>query len=588
VIRSISANKPSFREVVLEPDFNLVLAEQSDTEASEEKVDPRKSTNGSGKTILLLICHFCLGSDTVRKRLVIPELAGWEFTLTLEINGREYEVTRSVDDPARVRVEGDFSDWEIQPQRLEGMDVHSFAVADWTTALGQRLYKLDPADDSSGRPSFRGLFSYAIRKGQGAFVDPFRSFLQQSSAKRDVANAHLLGIDWRVFRTTHQLLHRQENLKKAGEGIAELMSAGELGDARGLGDLEGQLLRTEGSIDVETNRLAEFRVHPRYREVQDEVSALTAAIRDRVGEAVSHRETLSFYSRAAEDETDADPTEVRRMYAEAELDFPENVVRRLEEAEDFSHRLIQNRREFLAAEIARLSQVIGALDQEVQHLGGERNAALASLDGKGSLDEFLRLREEQAKLSEHRGRLSSQIEQLRTLEGNLAHVQIELEENKLAARERLDFARENWGRVVDLFGELSGELFEDAGTLIIDIGANGKLKLDKKIERAGSQGVEEMMVFCYDLALAVAQAERDFGPRLLFHDSTIFDGVDRRQKGTAMRLAARESRAHGFQYLLCINEGDVPWDQVDAKGVRRFVRRTLTDVGDGGLLGIRY
>jgi uncharacterized protein YydD (DUF2326 family) len=588
VIRAITANKPSFHAVPLGPDFNLVLAEQSNDGANDEKDDPRKSTNGSGKTLLLLICHFCLGSDTVKHQLVIPELSGWEFTLTIEINGREYEVTRSVDNPARVRVEGDFTDWEIRPKRVEGADFDSFAVGDWTAALGKRLYELDPEDDSRGRPTFRGLFSYAVRRGQGSFVDPFRAFLGQSAASRDAANAHLLGINWRVFQKTHRLLGRREILKKASEGVDEAMRSGDLGDARELGDLEGRLLRVERSISLEADRMAEFRVHPRYREIQEEVSALTAAIRNRVGQAVSNRETLTFYQQAGEDEASVDIDEVRRLYTEAELEFPERVVRRLEEAEEFSRRLVQNRREYLNTEISRLAQDISKLDQEVQRMSSERDAALLSLEGKGALDDFLRIRQEHAEQSELRGALRSQIDQLRTLEENLAEVQIELEENKLAARESLDVSRDSWGRVVELFREFSGELFEKAGALTIDIGRNGKLKLDKKIERAGSQGVEEMMVFCYDLALAVAQAERGFGPRLLFHDSTIFDGVDRRQKGTAMRIAARESRAHEFQYLLCINEGDVPWDRVDADGVRQFVRRTLTDVGDGGLLGIRY
>ena len=84
------------------------------------------------------------------------------------------------------------------------------------------------------------------------------------------------------------------------------------------------------------------------------------------------------------------------------------------------------------------------------------------------------------------------------------------------------------------------------------------------------------------------QPRDDFGPRLLFHDSRIFDGVDARQKATAMRLAAKESQAFGFQYLLCINDGDVPWERLEEDKVRSFVRRVLTDIGDGGLLGIRY
>ena len=95
-------------------------------------------------------------------------------------------------------------------------------------------------------------------------------------------------------------------------------------------------------------------------------------------------------------------------------------------------------------------------------------------------------------------------------------------------------------------------------------------------------------MFCYDLAVATALSERNVGSRLLFHDSTIFDGVDPCQKARALRLAARQAVAADFQYLLCVNEADVPWDDLRDFALRDYVRCELTDVGDGGLLGIRY
>jgi uncharacterized protein YydD (DUF2326 family) len=197
MILAIEANEEKFKRVEVKTGFNLVLARQS----ARKKRDRRKSTNGSVKTLLLLICHFCLGSDSVRQELCIPELASWEFSLRLELGGREYRVTRSTDEPARVQVEGDFRDWRFQPARVRGAEVDSFAADEWQVALGAEVYGLDPEDRDGRRPTFGNLFRYAVRRGSGSFTDPFKSFPQQPAAERDVANAELIGVDWRPSGT---------------------------------------------------------------------------------------------------------------------------------------------------------------------------------------------------------------------------------------------------------------------------------------------------------------------------------------------------------------------------------------------------
>jgi uncharacterized protein YydD (DUF2326 family) len=363
----------------------------------------------------------------------------------------------------------------------------------------------------------------------------------------------------------------------------------ERGGVRDLGELEADLGGVEDAIGREANLLGGFRVHPRYREIEQEVGELTGAIRGRSGEAVSRREAVGFYRQAAEEEIGVEAGEVEQLYAEAEVEFGDRVIRRLEEAEEFSRRLADNRRQSLAGEIDRLEGEIAELEAEVEELDARRRRALSSIDGSGAVDEFLQIRREYEDLSDRRGALRVEIEQRRGVEEQLDQIKVGLESNKPLARESLDAARDSWQRVAALFHEFTKELFETPGTLRIEVGQYGKLRLGAKIPGAGSQGIKEMMVFCYDLALAVAGAERGFGPMLLFHDSTIFDGVDARQKASALRLAWRLSKEHDFQYLLCINDGDLPWEEdIDRKALESYFRVTLTDVDDGSLLGIRY
>lgn len=99
-----------------------------------------------------------------------------------------------------------------------------------------------------------------------------------------------------------------------------------------------------------------------------------------------------------------------------------------------------------------------------------------------------------------------------------------------------------------------------------------------------------MKVFCYDMTLATIWAQKTSSPRLLVHDSPIFDGVDERQQALALEIAAQEAEAWGFQYICTLNSDDVPWNEFsEGFKLRNFIRVSLTDESlSGSLLGIRF
>lgn len=591
MIKAVTANKGTFKPVGIDLGFNLVLAEQTKKDPNEEtETDRSKSTNGSGKTFLLLICHFCLGSKTVaREEFAIQELAGWEFSVTLEVEDCTYEVTRSVDEPSRVRVRGDLKSWELDPGDVAelGAETFSIAVEAWSKALGSKVYDLDEKDESKGRPTFGTLFRYAIRRGVGAFLDPFRSFVRQSNSVRDVSNAVFLGIDWQPFREGRRLLNDEKVVKEA-RGV-RLRLDSETSDAPlDIDKLQGELENVERRLARLEQRSRDFTVHPEYPKIEKRVTELGTTIRERSLENVSLREALGAYQKAIENAAGTGVEEVQRIYTETGVDFPEQVRRRLAEAEEFASRLVENRREYLGQEIERLKEEISDLEVEIGRLDKLRVEAIGAIDGSGSAEQLSKIRRQESELIELRGGLETQIDELQGYQRELDRLDVALANNKAKAQAHFDGARASVGRIVKLFEEFTERVLGIPGRLRIEVGKGGVLLLEPRFGPKKSQGMGELLVFCYDLALAVAGAERGFGPRLLFHDSTVFDGVDPRQKAKAIELAIEQSRIHEFRYLLCINEGDVPWDYLDGEGLRGFLRGKITDKGDGGLLGMRF
>src|SRR3546814_1627063 len=90
MIKRIWSDLATFRSVSFAEGMNIVLA---DTNADSEETE---STNGLGKTTLLRIIHFCLGSDFRReKALSHPDLAGVTFYLEFRIEETNYQVSRN-------------------------------------------------------------------------------------------------------------------------------------------------------------------------------------------------------------------------------------------------------------------------------------------------------------------------------------------------------------------------------------------------------------------------------------------------------------------------------------------------------------
>lgn len=129
MIKSVRANQPTFRQVNFEPGFNVVLADR--TKESTKK----DSRNGLGKTTLIEIIHYCLGSDG--KSLKVAQLKDWVFSLDLDIGGSRVTVSRAVAQPKLVQVQGDTAGWPVEPEAVDGKP--SLAVSDWNQLLGRGM-----------------------------------------------------------------------------------------------------------------------------------------------------------------------------------------------------------------------------------------------------------------------------------------------------------------------------------------------------------------------------------------------------------------------------------------------------------------
>ena len=580
MIIAVRSNMPSFREVEFSQGFNVVLADRT------KESTRRDSRNGLGKTTLIEIIHFCLGSQARKNQgLMVSHLKGWSFTLEMRVNDRDLIVTRRTDDPSRVTLEGDVGDFSGQRELGNGKVTRR--VRDWNLTLGELVFGLKiPEPEPKYHPTFRSLFSYLVRRGRDGYSSPFTHNRNQREWDKQVNNAFLLGLAWEQASQVQELKDEENLLNGLRRAAREGLLEGMIGT---LGNLVAERARLDTEIHRRSESLQTFRVHPRYREIEVEANDLTSSIQQLSNANLADGRLLDLYRRSLEDDEGPETDDVLDLYREVGVTMPELVRRRLDDVQTFHRQLLSNRRDYLQSEIQRIESNIGRRENRIQVDSDRRARLLTVLESHGALQEYTSLQELHLDSVARRNDIDSRITNLRRFEQGRSEVRVNRELLLQNARREFEERSETRESAINIFNSNSEALYSAPGNLVVDVEDTG-FNFNVEILRSGSQGIDNMKVFCYDLMLAQLWTTKPPFPKLLVHDSTIFDGVDERQFAQALELAEREAELKGFQYICALNSDTLPYNDFSPGfNIDQFVRIRLTDESEeGGLLGIRY
>jgi uncharacterized protein YydD (DUF2326 family) len=582
MIHSVSANMPNFKTVNFRPGFNVVLAART-KEAT--KLDSR---NGLGKSTLLEIIHFCLGANK-GETLGKSALNDWVFTLEIDLGGKRYIVSRNTTSANKIIIEGDCSSWPLKPECDKKTGQQIISRKDWTKVLGVLLFGLHVSyPDFDYAPTFRSLFSYFARRNstQGGFLNPFQQYKAQKEWDKQVNNAFLLELGWQYAAKGQALKDSLDIIKQINAEAKAGVLTGMLGST---GEIEAQKIRLESEIAQEEERLKEFKVHAQYREIENEANELTSQIHELSNLNIGDRQVLKNYEQSLDEEDDADPGTITKMFTEVGVVFPDSVSRRLNDVLSFHKQIVTNRRDFLRSEMERIEVKILKREEQILQASNLRSTKLLVLQKHGALEEYTELQKQHQEKVARLNDLSFRLENLKKFEQGKTAIKIDQALLKQQANTDLSERKAQKERAVLLFNSNSKALYQAPGNLSLEFDEKG-FKFKVEIERSGSHGIGNMKIFCYDLMLAQIWSAIRPGEMLLIHDSIIFADVDERQKALALELAASESEQKGFQYICTLNSDSLPVKDFGKDfNLHKYVALTLTDASeDGGLLGIRF
>lgn len=565
MIHRIYSSLPSFKTLEFNTGLNVLLAEKS------EGASNRQTRNRAGKTSLIEIVHFLTGANIDKKSLFkAKELNEVIFGMNFDLAGQLVDIQR-------------------QNKNRSGYILNESALAanNWRDKLGQDIFKLSSYIDEGRFPTFRSMFAYFVRRARsGAFLTPEKQAAMQGTGDYQMALMYLFGLDWQIARDWQDVRDQEKTIDE----LKKATKSGAFGSIIGTAaELRTQLTIAEDRLKQYRREVEKFKVHPQYRDMEEEADDLTRILAELSNENTIDLSSIRDLESAMESEAPPEIMDLQSVYQEAGIALPSLVSKRYEDVRRFHESVVRNRRDYLTSELEAARSRIGARNQEKIKLDERRSEIMGILKSYGALDQFTKLQAEV-------GRLESQVELLRQrfdsaekLEGTKS--ELEIARNRLLQRLRRDFTeqKERLSEAILAYEQTSEKLYEDAGSMLVDETANGPT-FRFEIQGARSEGIKNMQVFCFDMMLMRVCAKRGIGPGFLIHDSHIFDGVDGRQVIRALRVGAENAQELGFQYIVTMNEDDAFKETEEGFNLNDYILDVkLTDAtDDGGLFGIRF
>lgn len=581
-LHKLTANKETFRPVKFTEGLNVVLAEKA---TSSGKKDTR---NGVGKTTLVDILLFCLGGQATKGKGVVQDaLQSWVFSLELTLKGSRVQVSRAVADPQHIHVKGNVDGWAIRPDHTELTGDSVYETPRWLTLLGWALFDLDPSVNAQkDHPVPKGLLSCFIRNGQPAYRNIDSHDLTGADGKEKVNLAYLLRLDWEFIGKIKELREALKDLRTTKKGIQDKSLFEVAGNPE---EIRAEQSKIQAEIAELKKDLASRDFSSQYERLQDRINELTRDTLTLTNRIAVEKRKLGFFLSAIQTEHDATPEAVEGLYKEAGFAFPELLRKTLADVQAFHEQVVVNRKGFLGSEISRLFDEIKKLTQERDEKSKRKGELTSQLEAQDIYTELVKHQERLAELNSLNNRHEQWLKDIEGLDQRIKDLDAEIGRTRTAAADDFGERKSILDQFFNDFSSFTAELYGKPGSLFI-LPEKDDYSFTVEMEKRGSDGVRQMGIFCFDLALLKTQDRFGREVSFLVHDTPLFDAVDDRQRALALEIADRETRAMHGQYICTMNSDKVPRNDFSKEfNFDSHVVRTLSDAKPSdSLLGIHF
>ncbi|MDK6906648.1 ABC-three component system protein [Actinotignum timonense] len=563
-LHNLGSSDERFKQLNFHDGLNIVLADKTAESTSGD------SRNGAGKTSFIRILRYLLGGN-LDQSLKIPQLFQHSFWANLGLDSATK--TTRIERP-------------VSPQTKVFIDGSSTAVAEWR----RELAKLCSLPTDTKYPTVGQLFGQLARD---YFADPLKTYRVESDWESGIRIGFFLGFSPELLGKASAIVALEKNRR----ALQKAMSDGAFGNIHlSESELRADLAQAREKRSRLESHLSVFRVDEQYADHQQEANRLSHAIRDLNDEGLSLEQRKRDIELTIAEEHPPVAEAVRlkqleKMYAEIGITLPEATTRRFSDVVAFHASVIRNRKLYLESELQSVNRRLEEINSERQNLDQERARVMKLLQDSMALETFRHAQHELTEVDTRVSNLEQKLEFVQSVTKTKLHIRSMEAEAEAGLRTEIEDLGPRLEAALVLFQKLGEEIYTDRKvSLLIEVTNKGTLKVIPKIDGDASAGIQGVKTFLLDMVCVVTAIPLGRAPRILVHDSQLFDSMDDRQVASCLNIGARLADQIGFQYIVTLNS-----DRLTAAENEGFERRNyaidpvLTDAGEtGGLFGFRF
>ncbi|MFY4779771.1 DUF2326 domain-containing protein [Aliarcobacter butzleri] len=568
----LSANKESFKTVTFNKSgLSFIVAKQKNPETS----DNSKTYNGVGKSLIVLLIHFCLGAKKDHYASFIEKLPDWVFYLTVEINGTQHVISRKMSEPTKIYFD----------------DEEPMTVDNFYEKIRQMVFSF-PADIQY--LTFRNTLPFFIRPLKKSYVDADNPSNFHTPYQKLMVNSFLMGLDTNLVQEKYKLRKEQERVDELEKNIKndDLLREFFTQDK----DVNLKIIDLEDEIDKLRESREKYEVAEDYYDVKIEADTIEKELAKKHNEIVLLKNQVENITKSLKTSPDLGKESIAKVYEEVKIVFPENVSKTLNDLESFYAKLTSNR-------IQKLSEQKQLISKRLEENLGKEEKLKKELDNKMKYLGAHQALDVVIKVSDRLKDLEAQKEKLQNYEeliGNYHKKSLEIKESFIKYAQKTEEYLEEIKPVIkekqEFFRSLAKRFYPKNASGITVYNNDGenqqRYTIEAKIESDNSDGINNVKIFCYDMTILFKGHGHNV--KFSFHDSRLFDGIDEKHKAEIFKVVNELFNGTDYQYIATVNQNQL--NEVKSilteKEYQEIIEKntilTLTDEDDSEkLLGVK-
>ena len=589
-ISRVYSNRPDiFKPISFHDGFNVIYARVT------KPKDTDKDSHNLGKTLLAHLIDFMLLKGYGKGHFLYDNQAifqGHEFFLELIANNGQFiTIRRGVDRNTKI---------SLKLHTARNQDFTGLDQSGWN----QWQLSLEAAKNYLNSLLMLGdIAPWDYRKGVSYFLRTQKDYLDVFQISKFAAGKHsfwkpymakVLGFNPEPIEKKYELddeiekkiAFRRETEKEYKTDVAAYD-------------------KVKGTVEIKRAEITEIQERiERFNFYEQEVAANTqvaAQIESELSVLHDRLYTVTYELGKIRESLDSgvsfDLKQVRRVFEESLVSFPDQLTKSYEQLLEFNRRLSEERNRRLGERAIRLQTERITIDAQLQSLNNRREKLLGFLQQQDTFAKFKVLQSDLVRRESEVARLQAGLENLDVVAGINKQLRDLTTERDVKVIEIIDEVAKGNPTYSDIrirFNRIIREVLDSPALLSIKINTEGNFEFEAAIlhddtsMKATSEGkgtsYKKLLCGAFDMAVLESHARSDFY-RFVYHDG-ILEGLDNRKKQKFLSVVSGFCKNFGLQYIMTIIDADIPRNAEDKKMMfpPDVIVRELHEGGDDGRL----